>query len=164
MLSRLPIQLSRRSATGPGTGGRRFAEPQEDLVAVADHVVEGEADDAAERLGVKQDQGPCDAGPERQVVAGQDTAELAHSLVVGERCRVADHRGGQPEAPGDPAGHAPLEKGPDGEAGVLVVLGVPGVDVGLAAVGQGQAAPGKPPEEGGGALEPGRQRGGGSVP
>jgi hypothetical protein len=36
---------------------------------------------------------------------------------------------------------------------VLVVLGVPGVDVGLAAVGQGEAAPGEPPEEGGGTLD-----------
>ncbi len=44
----------------------------------------------------------CDPGPERQVVIGQDAAELADPLAAGERCRVADHRGGKPEAPGPP--------------------------------------------------------------
>jgi hypothetical protein len=118
-----------------------------------DHVVEGEADDAAERLCVEQDDGGCDPGPERQVMAGQEAAELAHPLVVREWCRLADHRGGQPEAPGEPAGHAPLQEGPDGVAAVLVVLGVPGVDVGLAAGGQGEAMPGKPSEERGGVFD-----------
>ena len=70
----------------------RLAEPQEDLVAVAGHVVEGEADDAADRLRVKQDEGRRDAGAERQVIGYRDAAEMAHALVVGERRRVAGHR------------------------------------------------------------------------
>lgn len=36
---------------------------------------------------------------------------------------------------------------------MLVVLGVPGVDVGLAAGGQGGALPGEPSEEGGGVFD-----------
>ncbi len=89
-----------------GDRGRWLTEPQEDLFAVVDHVVEGEADDAAERLCVEQDDGGGDPGPERQVMAGQEAAGLARSLVFRERCRLADHRGGQLEAPGEPTGHA----------------------------------------------------------
>jgi hypothetical protein len=81
-----------------GDRGRWLTEPQEDLFAVVDHVVEGEADDAAERLCVEQDDGGCDPGPERQVMAGQEVAELAGSLVFRERCRLADNRGRQPGA------------------------------------------------------------------
>jgi hypothetical protein len=69
----------------------RLAESQEDLVAVADHVVEGEADDTAEGLRVEQDEGGRDPGPEREVMGRQDTAELAHALAVGERCRLAGY-------------------------------------------------------------------------
>ena len=153
MLSRLADPAEQEVGDWAGDRGWRFAEPQEDLVALADHVVEGEADDAAERLGVEQDDGGRDPGPQRQVVAGQDAAEQVQSLVLRERCRLADHRGGQPEAPGELAGCAPQQEGPEGVAAVLVVLGVPGVDVGLAAGRQGEAAVGEPLQEGGGVLD-----------
>lgn len=47
---------------GRGDGGRWFAEAQEQLVAVVDDVVEGEADHAGERLGVEQDDTSGDPG------------------------------------------------------------------------------------------------------
>lgn len=55
MLVRWSIQLSNSSATGARQGGWWFAQTQQDLVAVVDHAVGGEADDAAEGLGVEQD-------------------------------------------------------------------------------------------------------------
>ncbi len=47
-----------------------------------DHVVDGEADDAAERLCVEQDDSGRDPGPERKVMAGQEAAEQLHPLVL----------------------------------------------------------------------------------
>ncbi|MEU7638887.1 MULTISPECIES: hypothetical protein [unclassified Streptomyces] len=41
-----------------GHRGRRFAEPEKGLLFGAGDVVQREADDAAERLGVKQDDAP----------------------------------------------------------------------------------------------------------
>jgi hypothetical protein len=50
------------------------------MVAAADHVIDGQADDTAERLCVEQDDGGRDPGPERQVVAGQQAAEQARAF------------------------------------------------------------------------------------
>jgi hypothetical protein len=50
-----------------GDWGRRLAEVKENLVAVAGHVLDREADDAAEGLGVEQDDGGRSADLERQV-------------------------------------------------------------------------------------------------
>ncbi|WP_030021710.1 hypothetical protein [Streptomyces monomycini] len=50
-----------------GDGGRRLAEPEEGLLLGAGDVVQREADDAAERLGVKQDDALCDSGPQRRL-------------------------------------------------------------------------------------------------
>lgn len=59
-----------------GDRARRLAETQEeDLSAIADHVVEREADDAAEGLGVEQDDGGGDPDLERQARVRQDAAE-----------------------------------------------------------------------------------------
>ena len=54
MLVRFSIKVSRMSATGSGTGDAGVPEPQQHVIAVADEVVEGEADDATQRLGVEQ--------------------------------------------------------------------------------------------------------------
>jgi hypothetical protein len=43
---------------------RWFAQPQEDLVALVDHIVDGEADDEAEWLCVEQDDGGRDPDPQ----------------------------------------------------------------------------------------------------
>lgn len=102
---------------------------------------------------MEQDDGGCGSGPEGQGVAGQDAAEVLYPLVVGHRCRVARDRLGQPEPSCHLAGYAPLEEGPDGIAVVLAALGVPGVDVCLAAPGQGKSPRGEPLEEFGGAQD-----------
>lgn len=54
----------------------------EDLVAVVDHVVDGEADNAAERLRVEQDDGSRDPGPQRQAVIGQEASTSKRSSPV----------------------------------------------------------------------------------
>ena len=118
-----------------GQRGWRVPEPQQDLVAVMYYVVDGEADDPAEGLSVEQDDDGRDPGPQWQVAAGEEVAEQVQSLALLKRCRLPDHRGGQPEALGEVAGGAPQQEGPQGAAAVLVVFGVPGVDVGLAAGG-----------------------------
>ena len=86
-------------------------------------------------------------------MVGQDAAEQVHSLVLWKRGLLADHRCRQPEAPGELVGHAPLQEGSGGLAVVLVVLDVPGIDVGLAAGGQGDVVLGEPLEEGRGVLD-----------
>ncbi|MFE7236548.1 hypothetical protein ACFVAF_39455 [Streptomyces sp. NPDC057596] len=45
-----------------GNGGRRLAEPENSLLFGSGDVVQGEADDAAERLGVEQDDAARDPG------------------------------------------------------------------------------------------------------
>ena len=72
-------------------------------------------------------------------MAGQEAAEQVHAFGLRERCRLADHRPGQSETPGELVGHAPLQERPEGVAAMLVVLDVPGVDVVLAAGGQIEA-------------------------
>lgn len=57
------------------------------------------------------------------------------------------------EVAGELVGHRPPEEGPEEHAGVLAVLSVPGVDVGLAAAGEGQVPSGEPPQEGRGGLD-----------
>ena len=94
-----------------------------------------------------------DAAPERQAVAGQEAAEQVHAFGLRERCRLADHRPGQSETPGELVGHAPLQERPEGVAAMLVVLDVPGVDVVLAAGGQIEAVLGEPSKEGRGVLD-----------
>ena len=136
-----------------GQRGWRVSEPQQDLIAVMDYVVDGQADDPAEGLGVEQDDDGRDPGPQRQVAAGEEVAEQVQSLVLLKRCRVPGRRGGQPEARGEVAGGAPQQEGSQGVAAVLVVFGVPGVDVGLAAGGQAAAAVSEPAQEGGGVLD-----------
>jgi DNA-binding CsgD family transcriptional regulator/pimeloyl-ACP methyl ester carboxylesterase len=59
-----------------GQRGWRVPEPQQDLVAVMDYVIDGQADDPAEGLGVEQDDDGRDPGPQWQVAAGQEVAEL----------------------------------------------------------------------------------------
>ena len=83
-----------------GQRGWRVPEPQQDLVAVMDYVVDGEAGDSAEGLGVEQDDDGRDPGPQRQVGAGEEVAEQVQSLALLKRCRLQDHRGGQPEVLG----------------------------------------------------------------
>ena len=117
-------------------------------------------DDTAERLRVEQDDGGRDAAPERPAVAGQEAAEQVHAFGLRERCRLADHRPGQSETPGELVGHAPLQERPEGVAAMLVVLDVPGVDVVLAAGGQIEAVLGEPSKEGRGVLDTGRRHGG----
>jgi hypothetical protein len=65
-----------------GDRGRRFVEPQEDPPAVLDDVVDGEADDAAEGLGVEQDDGGRELGLRRQVAVVQEVAKQADPLVL----------------------------------------------------------------------------------
>ncbi|POX44003.1 hypothetical protein C3488_34240 [Streptomyces sp. Ru72] len=46
-----------------GNRGRRLAQPEKGLLFGTGDVVQDEADDAAERLGVEQDDAPHDSGP-----------------------------------------------------------------------------------------------------
>src|SRR5664279_1747906 len=153
MVSRLSIQLSRGSAAGLGTGDggspsrRRTWSP---LWTTSSTVM---ADDAAERLCVEQDDGGRDPSSEWEVVVGQEAAEQLYPLVLRERFRLAEPRRRQSKAPGDLAGDAPQQEGPDGVAAVFAVFDMPGVDVGLAAGGQGEAVLGEPLKEGRGGLD-----------
>jgi len=90
-----------------------------EALVVVDHVVDGEPDDAAERLRVEQDDGGRDPGPQWQVAIVQDAAEQVDALVLRERRSLADHRGGQAEAPGEFAFRAPQQEGADGVAAVF---------------------------------------------
>ncbi|MBO8185298.1 hypothetical protein JW592_07425 [Streptomyces sp. DW4-2] len=58
-----------------GNGGRRLAEPGEGLLIGVGDFVEGEADDAAERLGVKQDDAPSHPESQRQARVGEKAAD-----------------------------------------------------------------------------------------
>lgn len=58
-----------------GNRGWWFAQTQQNLVTVADHVVGGEADDAAEWLGVEQHDRGRDSRTQRVMVLGQDAAD-----------------------------------------------------------------------------------------
>jgi hypothetical protein len=89
-----PAECSVRRLTWARPAGHRPGDPATltgHCRARADAKTPG---DAAERLCVEQDDGGGDLGPERQVMAGQEAAELAHSLVFRERCRLPDHRSG----------------------------------------------------------------------
>jgi len=86
-------------------------------------------------------------------VVGQEAAEQLYPLVLRERFRLAEPRRRQSKAPGDLAGDAPQQEGPDGVAAVFAVFDMPGVDVGLAAGGQGEAVLGEPLKEGRGGLD-----------
>jgi len=153
MLSRFSTQSSRRSATAPGTGDG--GSPSRSRTCSPAWITSSmvRPDDTAERLRVEQDDGGRDAAPERQAVAGQEAAEQVHAFGLRERCRLADHRPGQSETPGELVGHAPLQERPEGVAAMLVVLDVPGVDVVLAAGGQIEAVLGEPSKEGRGVLD-----------
>ncbi|WP_344671693.1 hypothetical protein [Catenulispora yoronensis] len=120
-----------------------FAEAQEQLVVALDDVVQGEANYAGERLGVEKDDAPGDPGAQGFVLAGQQLTQDAEALLLAERAGL-DHGGRQFEAAGAAAGGAPKQEGSQGAAVMNMVLGVPSVDLGLAALVESESVLGEP--------------------
>jgi hypothetical protein len=91
MLPRSLIQVSRSCANGVGTGDggspRRSSTwfPEQYLVPVGDDFIEGEPDDPAQTLRVKQDDDSGDPGSQREIVTGEQTAEQGHALALRQR-------------------------------------------------------------------------------
>jgi hypothetical protein len=77
----------------------------------------------------------------------------AHPLLLRQGCVPVDRGARQPQVPGEFAGHGPEQEPAYSLSGVLAVLGVPGVDVGLAAGPQGAVVSGEPGEELGAQLD-----------
>jgi magnesium transporter len=128
--------------------GGGLAEPDGDLPVVgAGDVVDGQADDAGGWLGEQQHQAGGHAGAQRAVLVGEDLAEQLQPAVLGDRRGPADRERRQLE-PGEVAGaHRPAQERPEASPLVVVVGGVPGVQVGLGGLGQGVAALLEPAEE-----------------
>jgi hypothetical protein len=139
--------LKQQGGDRAGDRGRWFAQAQQDLVSIADHVVGGEADDTAERLRVEQDDRRGDSGTQGLIVFGQHAADEVDSLGLRQWCRRGNHHSGESEAASELVGHAPRQEWAQGEAGVGTVSDDPCVDVGLAARPRGEVAFGEPPEE-----------------
>lgn len=73
--------------------------------------------------------------------------------MLAERAGLGDHGGRQFEAAGAVAGGAPQQEGSQGTVVMGVVLGVPPVDLGLAARVEGESVFGEPGQEAGGGLD-----------
>jgi hypothetical protein len=112
----------------------------------------GEAHDPADRLGVEQ-QADGDSAAQRRVGGRENVAQQLDPASTGERGRVAGLDRWQREPPGEFGVRAPQQEGANTDTVVLAVLGVPGIDLGLPAVGQFQTALGEPGEERGGAVD-----------
>jgi hypothetical protein len=75
-----------------GHRGWRVAEPQQDLVAVADDV-DGQPGDPADGLGVEQQDHRGDPGTQRGALLGEESAEQPGPVAFGQR-RAARSLGG----------------------------------------------------------------------
>ncbi|MGB8202375.1 MAG: hypothetical protein WCF33_22270 [Pseudonocardiaceae bacterium] len=95
MLSRLSIHLSRRSATGAGTGDGGSPRRNKDLVLLADDVIDGEPDDPAERLRVEEHDHAGNPRSQRRRGVGQEPAEQLQALVLRQRRAPTGRRGGR---------------------------------------------------------------------
>lgn len=76
---------------GEGTRDRRgwVAESNSDLAVVFDDVVDGEAQDRGQRLGVEQHQHRGGAGEQRDVLLGEESTDRHQPLLLADRRRVA---------------------------------------------------------------------------
>lgn len=129
-------------------------EPQQHGRADADHVVDAEPDDAAHGLRVEEHDDSCDTQTHRNLRVGQRSAEGIEALVLA-RCRPPGdlHSGDGQRASAVAALHGPVEEGSQAGGAVFGVLGVPGVDVDLAAGREGAVALTEPWQEGGSVLD-----------
>ena len=116
------------------------------IVAAGD-VGDGQAQDAAERLGVKQHEagGGPDSG--RGVVVGEVAAQQGEPLALGDRFTFGEAELGELAGGNVAAVHGPVQEA----AGALLLVngggGVPGVDVSLGEVSGLAAERGRPVEE-----------------
>ncbi|MEU1203816.1 hypothetical protein [Nocardia sp. NPDC005825] len=117
------------------------------MIVVVDHVVDGEPDDAGDRLGVEQHDRRGDAGPQRWLRVGEQATEQVYALLLRHRRSSSDHNGRQPDRAGEFVGDAPEQKPANAGVGVGIVFDVPGVEFGLAAAGQREVPVGEPAEE-----------------
>jgi len=81
------------------------------------------------------------------VVVGEDLAEQLQPAVLGDRRGPGDGQPWQRERGEVAGGHRPAQEGPEGSPLLVVVGGVPGVQVGLGRLGQTVAALPEPAEE-----------------
>ncbi|MFJ4922018.1 hypothetical protein [Streptomyces sp. NPDC088725] len=117
-----------------GNGRGRLAETEWHGVAVVDDVVHGEPDDAAQRLRVEENDDAGDAESHRCLRVGQQAPKGGEAFVLAQ-CGPAGnlHRGDGQGTWAMTALYGPVEEASQAGAGVLGVLGEPGVDVDLAA-------------------------------
>ena len=90
----------------------RSAESDGDLIVVAYNVIDGEAHDPADRLGVEQQQDRGDPGVPRTFVAGEQPSKHGQPAVLGQRCGPADLDARELETAGELVGRRPGEEGP----------------------------------------------------
>ncbi|MEV8441950.1 hypothetical protein AB0425_31620 [Actinosynnema sp. NPDC051121] len=125
-----------------------------DLVVVPDDVVEGEADDAADRLCVEQQQPGGDPTAQWSVRVGEDLPEQLDAASASDGRGLADLRRRQCEPAGELHVRAPQQESASGDALMLLVLDVPGIDLSLSAVRQDQLAFTGPTKERRGVADP----------
>ncbi|MER6721429.1 hypothetical protein [Streptomyces halstedii] len=139
-----------QSGDGFRKGRRWISQTDGDSGAVGSDVVDGEANDAADRLGTEENEGGNGAAPRGQGAVVEDPSEDGESAVLVQwRLVLGDDLGRKGEA-GHPAGlHAPAEEGLGWASGGRF-LGVPGIKVGLSTVLDGATSVGEPDQEGAG--------------
>jgi hypothetical protein len=89
----------------------RVLETEEDLIAVADDVVQCETDQAGDWLGVAEQQDRGDPGAERLGLVGEDLAEEGEPLLGGERSGALGLLGGNSRGLRQLVGLGPPQEG-----------------------------------------------------
>ncbi|WP_329200748.1 hypothetical protein [Streptomyces sp. NBC_01435] len=117
-------------------------------------VVKGEPDDAAQRLCVEKNDDSGDAESHRYLRVDQKSAQGGEAFVFAQCGPAGDlHCGDGQGTSTVTAPHGPVEEASQPGAGVLGVLGEPGVDVDLAARREGGVPLAEPLQEGGRVLD-----------
>ena len=103
-------------------------------VVAAGDVAGGQAEDAAEWLGVEQHEAGGGADPDGRVVVGEVAAQQGEAAVLGDRFAFGEAELRELAGGDMPGGHGPGQE----TAGALLLVngggGVPGVDIGLGEV------------------------------
>src|SRR5437764_4258095 len=131
---------------GDGCGRVAEADPGVPVLVVGD-VAGGQAQDAAEWLGVEQHEAGDGPDPQWQVVVGEVAADEGEAAVLGDGLTFVEADLREAQRGNVTVGHGPGEEA----AGALFLVngcgGVPGVDVGLGEMGGLAAGAGGPGQE-----------------
>jgi hypothetical protein len=123
-------QVSERRQNGDG----RVAKPEEHLVIDTADVVDGEADDAADRLGVQKQQEAGDPFAHRRSLVGEQTPDQGEAAIPRDGCGIARRPARQSQPRHSVDRHRPAHESLGWTTG-REQLAVPSVDVGLQAIG-----------------------------